>query len=252
MEKKNYNRLQELDHSNFEIVKGEPDIRGWDVRYMTGQKLGSVEELIIDVQEKKVRYMIVDLDENELKLVNRKILIPIGLAELDKKEDDVLIPNISLEQLSRLPEYEKNNLNPVVERRISSTLGRELHEAELAEATTAPVRKETTEGKLTKEEKRKIKESEEHDPDFYSHEQYNVDNLYKNRLHQAAPPNNESEYYRGLRLWEKRSDGGIIDSSDDIPAAPDERSREEIRRARRDDYRQRRYDDYRQGRNNED
>ena len=138
---------------NFEIVKDEPDIRGWDVRYMTGQKLGSVEELIIDVQEKKVRYMIVDLHENELKLVNRKILIPIGLAELDKKEDDVLIPNISLEQLSRLPEYEKDNLNPVIERRISSTLGRELHEAELAEATTAPVKNETTARKLTKEEK---------------------------------------------------------------------------------------------------
>ena len=245
MEKKKYNRLQELDHSNFEIVKGEPDIRGWDVRYMTGQKLGSVEELIVDAQEKKVRYMVVDLDENELKLVNRKILIPIGLAELDKKEDDVLIPNISLEQLSRLPEYEKNGLNPVVERRISSTLGRELHEAELAEAPTAPVKNDATERKLTKEEKKKVKEHEEHEPDFYSHEQYNVDNLYKNRLHQAAPPNNESEYYRGLRLWEKRSEGGIIERSDDpnlTPNEPGDKAREEIRRARRDDYRQRRYD----------
>jgi sporulation protein YlmC with PRC-barrel domain len=247
MEKKKYNRLQELDHSKFEIVKGEPDIRGWDVRYMTGQKLGSVEELIIDIQEKKVRYMVVDLDENELKLVHRKILIPIGLAELDKKEDDVLIPNISLEQLSRLPEYEKNNLNPVVERRISSTLGRELHEAEMAEAAATHVKTDTSERKLTKEETRKIKENEEHDPDFYSHEQYNTDNLYKNRLHQAAPSNNESEYYRGLRLWEKRSEGGVIDDIDDIrgetPGDRDEKSREEKRRARRDDYRQRRYDE---------
>jgi len=247
MEKKKYNRLQELDHSKFEIVKGEPDIRGWDVRYMTGQKLGSVEELIIDAQEKKVRYMVVDLDENELKLIHRKILIPIGLAELDKKEDDVLIPNISLEQLSRLPEYEKNNLNPIIERRISSTLGRELHEAELAEASAPHAKTETPERKLTKEEKKKIKENEEHDPDFYSHEQYNADNLYKNRLHQAAPPNNESEYYRGLRLWEKRSEGGVIDDIDDIrseaPGDRDEKAREERRRARRDDYRQRRYDE---------
>jgi sporulation protein YlmC with PRC-barrel domain len=248
MEKKKYNRLQELDHSNFEIVKGEPDIRGWDVRYMTGQKLGSVEELIVDAQEKKVRYMVVDLDENELKLVNRKILIPIGLAELDNKEDDVLIPNISLEQLSRLPEYEKDNLNPVVERRISSTLGRELHEAELAETTTPHVKNEATDSKLMKEEKRRIKEHEdhEHDPEFYSHEHYNVDNLYKNRLHQAAPPKNESEYYHGLRLWEKRSEGGLIDSRADIPNEVsnelDEKTREEKRRARRDDYRHRRYD----------
>jgi len=243
MEKKKYNRLQELDHSNFEIVKGEPDIRGWDVRYMTGQKLGSVDELIIDAEEKKVRYMIVDLNDNELKLVNRKILIPIGLAELDKKEDDVLIPNISLEQLSRLPEYEKDNLNPVVERRISSTLGRELHEAELAEASTTHVKNEATK-KLNKEEKKRLEETE-HDPDFYSHEHYNVDNLYKNRLHQAAPPQNESEYYQGLRLWEKRSEGGILDGSDELRSETyndqDEKGREERRRARRDNYRQRRY-----------
>ena len=246
MEKKKYNRLQELDHSNFEIVKEEPDIRGWDVRYMTGQKLGSVEELIIDAQEKKVRYMIVDLDQNELKLVHRKILIPIGLAELDKKEDDVLIPNISLEQLSRLPEYEKDNLNPVVERRISSTLGREMHEAELAETTTSHVKNETTGNKLTKEEKRKLSVDHEHDPGFYTHEHYNLDNLYKNRLHKAAPPENESEYYRGLRLWEKRSEGGIIDDSDirnETYNDLEEKARAEKRRGRRDDYRRRRYNE---------
>ena len=38
MNKNKYYRLQELDHSNFEIVKGEPDIRGWDVRYNNGEK----------------------------------------------------------------------------------------------------------------------------------------------------------------------------------------------------------------------
>lgn len=245
MEKKKYYRLQELDRSKFEIVKGEPDIRGWDVRYMTGQKLGSVDELIIDVEEMKVRYMVVDLDDNELKLVHRKILIPIGLAELDKKDDDVLIPNITVEQLSRLPEYEKDNLNPVVERRISSTLGREIQEAELAEAATTNVKNEATDRKLTKEEKRKL--TEEHDHDFYSHEHYNVDNLYKNRLNKAAPSENESEYYRGLRLWEKRSEGGVIDNTDatynETYSDVEERAREDRRKERRDDYRQRRYND---------
>lgn len=241
MEKRKYYRLQELDRSKFEIVKGEPDIRGWDVRYMTGQKLGAVDELIIDVEEKKVRYMVVDLNDNELKLVHRKILIPIGLAELDKKEDDVLIPNISLEQLSRLPEYEKNNLNPIVERRISSTLGRELQQAEMLEAT-ATVRNDPTERKIVKEERKGF--DEEHHPDFYNHEQYNVDNLYKNRLHQATPPEAESEYYRGLRLWEKRSEGGIVEGSDEIRNETyndlEDKATEERRKARREDYRQRR------------
>ena len=72
MDKMKHRSLQELDHSDFEIVKGEPDIRGWDVRNSRGQKIGEVEELIIDAQQKKVRYMIVDLDDNELKLTTGK------------------------------------------------------------------------------------------------------------------------------------------------------------------------------------
>ena len=106
------NRLQELDHSNFEIVKGEPDIRGWDLRYRNGEKIGSVEELILDTKAKKIRYMIVDLDENELRLEHRKTMIPIGFAELDKQHDDVLIPNVSVDQLCRLPDYKRNSLSP--------------------------------------------------------------------------------------------------------------------------------------------
>src|SRR6188768_2724128 len=119
-------RLQELDRSNFEIVKGEPDIRGWDVRYKNGEKIGSVEELILDTKAKKVRYMVVDLDENELRLENRKIVIPIGFAELHSQSDDVLIPNVSVDQLCSLPDYKRDALTPDFERGISSTFGRKV------------------------------------------------------------------------------------------------------------------------------
>ena len=80
-----HRRLEELDRSDFEIVKGEPDIRGWDVKDTAGQKIGEVEDLIIDAREKKVRYMVVDLDDGKLKIKHRKVLVPIGLAELDSK-----------------------------------------------------------------------------------------------------------------------------------------------------------------------
>lgn len=235
----NQKRLQELDRSEYEIVKGEPDIRGWDVKYITGQKLGVVEELILDTQEKKVRYLIVDLEENELKLLPRKILIPIGLAELDHKDDDVLIPNIAIEQLSRLPEYDRNHLTVDVERRISSTLGREIESTTLA-ATANEVRKESLKAAERKADKRAKgkKGIDERDPDFYTHEHYNLDNLYKNRLHEAERDKiNESEYERGLRLWERRSEGGIIETGREM----DEVTRAELLKNRRDLYRQRRY-----------
>ena len=100
MDNMKHRRLQELDRSDFEIVKGEPDIRGWDVKDARGQKIGEVEELIIDATEKKVRYMVVDLDDNKLNLNHRKVLVPIGLAELDSDHDDVLTPKISPQQFT--------------------------------------------------------------------------------------------------------------------------------------------------------
>jgi sporulation protein YlmC with PRC-barrel domain len=219
-------RLQELDRSKFEIVKGEPDIRGWDVRYRNGEKIGSVEELILDTNEKKVRYMVVDLDENELRLEHRKILIPIGFAELDGRSDDVLIPNVSVDQLCNLPDYKRDLLTPDMERRISSTFGRKVKVAPVA-----------TSDKLEREEKRlnEIDANDDLDPDFYSHEYYNTDNLYRNRLANRKRIN-ESDYERGLGLWEKRSEGGIIDTSDLT-----EGEREKLLKYRRELYRQRRY-----------
>ena len=242
MSNTNQKRLQELDRSDYEIVKGEPDIRGWDVKYMTGQKLGVVEELVFDIQEKKVRYLVVDLEENELKLLPRRILIPIGLAELDRKDDDVLIPNIAIEQLSRLPEYDRNNLTVDAERRISSTLGREMESTALAAAAHEVKHENLKAAERKADKKTKVKKGiDELDPDFYTHEHYNLDNLYKNRLHEAERDKiNESEYERGLRLWERRSEGGIIETGRE---EMDDVTRAELLKNRRDLYRQKRYNE---------
>ena len=171
-----HRRLQELDRSDFEIVKGEPDIRGWDVKDTAGQKIGEVEDLIVDAREKKVRYMLVDLDDGKLKIKHRKVLVPIGLAELDSKHDDVLTPKISPEQFAELPAYDRNSLTPDTERRIVSTLDRP-HPVSAPDTTPTPSNKSSNESKDT----------DEVDPEFYKHENYNLDNLYKNRLHEAEP-----------------------------------------------------------------
>ena len=221
-------RLQELDRSNFEIVKGEPDIRGWDVRYRNGEKIGSVEELILDTKAKKVRYMVVDLDENELRLENRKIVIPIGFAELHSQSDDVLIPNVSVDQLCSLPDYKRDALTPDIERGISSTFGRK--------AKVEPV---TASKKVVKEERRLTETDIDNDieQDFYSHEHYNLDNLYKNRPNREKTQRlQDSEYDEGLRLWEKRTGSEAIDTSDLT-----EEEREKLLKYRRELYRQRRY-----------
>lgn len=188
--------------------------------------------------------MVVDLDDNEINLNHRKVLIPIGLAELDRDQDDVLMPNVSPQQLGELPDYDKNDLTADVERRICSTLERPGRSVSSVDTTRESSKKRSAE----------VRPSDEVDPEFYRHENYNLDNLYKNRLHEAQPARNknETEYERSLRLWERRSEGGIMPGSDNtergVPARDrdyyddmDEETRQAIIRNRRDSYRQRRY-----------
>ena len=55
---------------------------------------------------------------------------------------------------------------------------------------------------------------------------------------------NESEYDRGLRLWERRSEGGIIETGRE---EMDEATRAELLKNRRDLYRQKRYNEEKPG-----
>jgi hypothetical protein len=67
-------------------------------------------------------------------------------------------------------------------------------------------------GNTDNEQRRKARIIE-HDDSFYQNDYFNDDNLYKNRLHEAQPASNDSDYQRGLRLWEMRSEGGMIAGS---------------------------------------
>ena len=88
-EKNIYNKnLSELRSSGYEIADGEPDIRSWRVRTNQNQDIGEVKELLFDTSSLRVRYVVVQLDGKPLNLVSRKLLIPIGLAELHYKDKE--------------------------------------------------------------------------------------------------------------------------------------------------------------------
>ncbi|WP_139423231.1 PRC-barrel domain-containing protein [Chryseobacterium mulctrae] len=82
LQENKYTHLVELGGSDYEIVEGEPDIRGWDVKNKVGLKFGEVDELLFDPQTKKVRYIVVDVNNSELDTEQKKILVPIGTAVL--------------------------------------------------------------------------------------------------------------------------------------------------------------------------
>ena len=118
--------------------------------------------------------MVVDLDENELRLEHRKVFIPIGFAELDEQHDDVLIPNVSVDQLTQLPDYKRNALTPELERSIASVFGRKVR----VEPAATIERGERKSAKSITDD--------DIDPDFYSHDHYK-DNLFKNRSRRTRP-----------------------------------------------------------------
>lgn len=156
-------RLQELGGSDYEIVDGQYNIKGWEVKNEQNQVIGDVTELLFDPVSQRVRYMIVDTDANDLRLNARKVLIPIGLAELHEKDDDVIVPNVTANQIQALPDYNGLPLDNDAERLIVNTFE---HPHDTIVAST-PFATETVAA-----------------PDasnFYEHQQFNQNRLYNRR-----------------------------------------------------------------------
>ncbi len=96
-------RLSDMD--DFKVADGEPDIRGWDVKTADGQKLGDVDDLLVDTATLQVRYIVVELEsEFAADKDHRHALAPIGSARLDDDEDDVLLP-LRTADIAALPPY---------------------------------------------------------------------------------------------------------------------------------------------------
>jgi len=148
VENKHYH-LEELAGSDYEIVDDEPNIIGWKVKTEDGILIGEVDNLLFDRYSRKVRYLVLDLDRNKLELDDdRKVLIPIGIAEIFTKRGDrpkserrdkidgyypeedgniVILPEVTAEHLDALPLYEKDHLSPHVETAISNIFARRNH-----------------------------------------------------------------------------------------------------------------------------
>lgn len=148
-------RLQHLKGSDFEVADGQPDIRGWNIKDVDGKTIGEVDDLIFDERTLKVRYMVVDLDHNDFKLdKDRNVLVPIGYGEIPEKDDVIVIPTITANQLSALPVYSNARLiTPEDEYQVRNVF------TGTAMGATAGVIND----------------------DFYNHEYYDQENLHRRR-----------------------------------------------------------------------
>jgi hypothetical protein len=70
-------RLSELQ--SFKVADGEPDIRGWEVRTISGRQLGEVAELLVDADAGEVVMLDVDVRNS-----GRHSFAPVRAAMIDR------------------------------------------------------------------------------------------------------------------------------------------------------------------------
>jgi hypothetical protein len=106
---------------DYKIASDDPDVRGWDVMDSTGNKIGEVDELIVDTNAMKVRYLEVDVDNDLLDGDDdRHILIPIGSATLDHSGKNVLVSTFNSSSLASYPAYSGETISREYEHSVVS------------------------------------------------------------------------------------------------------------------------------------
>jgi hypothetical protein len=99
--------LRQLD--DCVIAEGDPDIRGWQVKTAAGlgdRTVGRVEDLVVDRETLRVRYMLVCLDKEAIATTrDRRILVPVGVGRLDEHEDEVRLDGYTTAHLVGTPEF---------------------------------------------------------------------------------------------------------------------------------------------------
>jgi sporulation protein YlmC with PRC-barrel domain len=95
--------LSLLRDSDLTVADGEEDIRGRTVRDKDGQDIGKVDDLLIDLDERRVRFMQVE-SGGFLGMGETKVFIPIDAIAMIT-DVDVCI-NQTDEHVSREPRYD--------------------------------------------------------------------------------------------------------------------------------------------------
>lgn len=83
--------LTPLSSLNWTVSNGEPDIRGWEVRTVSGRQLGSVADLLVDAKAGEVVLIDVDLPGSD-----RHTYVPIRVVEIDRARRVLLMDSADL------------------------------------------------------------------------------------------------------------------------------------------------------------
>ncbi|MGV3509826.1 MAG: hypothetical protein ACO1N7_11100 [Sphingobacteriaceae bacterium] len=110
-----HTRLEELGLQDISEIDAEYDLRNFKVRDGQNHEVGRVLELLYDIQSKKLRYLVIELQTEDIDQNLRQILAPIGTVEQHDEENYLFIPSLNADLINALPDYVKGHVNPGVE-----------------------------------------------------------------------------------------------------------------------------------------
>lgn len=91
----------------YEVADRDPDIRGWKLFDATGESVGTIHDLVIDMEQKVARYLDVQLDREAASgSQERHVLVPIGLARLSDDVEAVTLTTLDRSHLAALPAFD--------------------------------------------------------------------------------------------------------------------------------------------------
>jgi hypothetical protein len=74
------------DMRDFRVATGEPDIRGWEVRTLSGAEVGEVDDLLVDSHRGEV--VMIEID---LKGTDQHVNVPIRGVQIDRSRNCVIV-----------------------------------------------------------------------------------------------------------------------------------------------------------------
>lgn len=84
-------------------------IKSATVKNATDEKIGSIEDVMIDTSTGEIAYLVLSVDAGFLNLGSKYFAVPWQAFAFDTAQDDVFILNVEKDKLENAPGFEKDN-----------------------------------------------------------------------------------------------------------------------------------------------
>lgn len=105
----------------YQVARGEPDIRGWPLRGAGRSVLGTIRDLVVDRSSEKVRYAVLEAASD-----GRQVLIPVGYLTIDREAERVDGSALAEADVLALPGYAGGQVERTDEEAVLAVLREQL------------------------------------------------------------------------------------------------------------------------------